>query len=183
MSELTPIPPDDVPEVSALLGDLRRLINDARERAAVAVNRELTLMYWHIGGRIRRDILREERATYGERIVQSLAGQLTAEFGRGYSLQNLLHMMGFAEVFPDEEILSTLSRQLGWSHFKEIIYLKDRLKREFYAEMCRLEKWSVRTLRAKIAGMLYERTTPRAKWRRSCWSSARGSPSSPARSA
>jgi predicted nuclease of restriction endonuclease-like (RecB) superfamily len=67
-------------------------------------------------------------------------------------------MIQFAEVFPDFQIVSTLSRQLGWSHFKEIIYLKEPLKREFYAEMCRLEKWSVRTLRARIGGMLYERT-------------------------
>jgi hypothetical protein len=65
----------------------------------------------------------------------------------------------FVEMFPDFQIVHALSRQLGWSHFKEILPIKDRLKREFYTEMCRLEKWSVRTLRAKIDGMLYERTT------------------------
>ena len=68
-------------DVTTLLGDLRRLIHEARERAAVAVNRELTLMHWHIGDRIRRDILREERAAYGEQIVSTLSRQLTAEFG------------------------------------------------------------------------------------------------------
>ena len=57
-----------------------------------------------------------------------------------------------------EQIVATLSRQLGWSHFKEIIYLNDQLKRDFYAEMCRIERWSVRTLRQKIQGMLFERT-------------------------
>ena len=67
-------------------------------------------------------------------------------------------MLKFAEGFPQTEIVSTLSRQLGWSHFKEIIYLNQPLQREFYAEMCRVERWSVRTLRAKIQGMLYERT-------------------------
>ncbi len=56
------------------------------------------------------------------------------------------------------EIVSTLSRQLGWSHFKEIIYQKDQLSRDFYAEMCRIERWSVRNLRGKIQGMLFERT-------------------------
>src|SRR5205807_10296142 len=50
------------------------------------------------------------------------------------------------------------SAQLGWSHFVELLPLDDPLKREFYAEMCRLERWSVRTLREKIAGMLYDRT-------------------------
>jgi predicted nuclease of restriction endonuclease-like (RecB) superfamily len=72
--------------------------------------------------------------------------------------KNLRHMIRFAEVFADEAIVSTLWRQLGWSHFKEIIYKKDPLQRDFYAEMCRIERWSVRTLRQKIDSMLYERT-------------------------
>jgi len=67
-------------------------------------------------------------------------------------------MVRFAEVFPEQEIVSTVSRQLSWSHFVEIIPLEDDLHRDFYAEMCRIERWSVRTLRQKIAGMLYERT-------------------------
>jgi len=67
-------------------------------------------------------------------------------------------MVKFAELFPEGSIVATLSRQLGWSHFKEIIPLKDDLQREFYAEMCRLERWSVRTLRERIQSMLYERT-------------------------
>jgi hypothetical protein len=158
-TDLTPTPANVVPDTSALLGDVRAIIQQARERAAVAVNTELTLMHWHIGDRIRRDILGEERAAYGEQIVQSLSAQLTQEYGRGYSKQNLLHMVRFAEIFCDASIVSTLSRQLGWSHFKEIIYLEHPLKRDFYAEMCRVEKWSVRALRAKIDGMLYERTT------------------------
>jgi len=67
-------------------------------------------------------------------------------------------MVRFAEVFPDQEVVLTLSRQLGWSHFIEIIYVKTDLQREFYAEMCRVERWSVRRLREKIGGMLFERT-------------------------
>jgi predicted nuclease of restriction endonuclease-like (RecB) superfamily len=67
-------------------------------------------------------------------------------------------MVQFAEAFEDEAIVATLWRQLGWSHFKQIIPLQDDLKRDFYAEMCRIERWSVRTLRHKIDGMLYERT-------------------------
>lgn len=62
-------------------------------------------------------------------------------------------------VFTEASIVATLSRQLGWSHFKEFIPLNQPLQREFYAEMCRVERWSVRTLRAKIQSMLYERTT------------------------
>jgi predicted nuclease of restriction endonuclease-like (RecB) superfamily len=67
-------------------------------------------------------------------------------------------MLNFAENFPDSAIVATLSQQLGWSHFKEIIPLKDELHRDFYAEMCRVERWSVRTRRAKIDSMLFERT-------------------------
>ena len=67
-------------------------------------------------------------------------------------------MVRFAEVFPDQRIAQTLSAQLSWSHFVELIPLEDSLKREFYAEMCRVERWSVRTLRHKIGHLLYERT-------------------------
>ncbi len=139
------LPVDNVePGVADLLADLRGLIHTARERAAIAVNRELTMMRWHIGDRIRTDIFREERAAYGERIVQSLSRQLTAEFGRGFGRTNLLYMMQFAETFPDLQIVQSLIGQLGWTHILLLLPIKDRLKREFYAEMCRLEKWSVR---------------------------------------
>jgi predicted nuclease of restriction endonuclease-like (RecB) superfamily len=83
---------------------------------------------------------------------------LAPEFGEGFGTRNLFRMVRFAEVFPDEPIVVTLSRQLSWSHFVEIIPFDDPLKRDFYAEMCRLERWSVRTLRDKIGGMLFERT-------------------------
>jgi len=67
-------------------------------------------------------------------------------------------MVRFAEIFSDLKIVSTLSTQLSWSHLVEIIPLKDGLQRDFYAEMCRIERWSVRTLRSKIGSMLFERT-------------------------
>ncbi len=67
-------------------------------------------------------------------------------------------MVQFAEVFPDEKIVAALRRQLGWTHFKSLIPIEDLLKREFYAEMCRIEGWSTRTLDKKIQSMLYERT-------------------------
>jgi hypothetical protein len=86
---------------------------------------------------------------------------LVPEFGRGFEEKTLRRMVQFAEVFPDPAIVATLGRQLGWSHFKEIIPLKSDLQRDFYAEMCRMEGWSVRTLRQKIGGMLYERSAPR----------------------
>lgn len=139
-----------------LLGDIRTLIESARGQVAQAVNAGLVLLYWNIGNRIRRDILQQKRAEYGEEIVPTVSAQLLPEFGDGFSARNI--MIRMAEVFPKVEIVATLSRQLGWSHFVEILTLEDSLKRDFYAELCRLERWSVRTLRAKIGSMLYERT-------------------------
>jgi predicted nuclease of restriction endonuclease-like (RecB) superfamily len=141
-----------------LFQDLRSLIIEARENVARQVNSALTVLYWRVGKRIRQDILKEERAGYGEQIVATLSQQLTEEFGEGGSRYNLSRMMRFTECFPDERIVATLSQQLGWSHFKEIIPFDDDLKRDFYTEMCRIERWSVRTLRQKISGMLFERT-------------------------
>jgi len=146
------------PAERRLLGDIRSLIETARERTAQAVNAGLVLLYWQIGDRIRREILGEKRAQYGEQIVHSLGAQLTVEFGPGFAEKNLRRMTQFAEVFPDERIVVTLSRQLGWSHFIAIIPRKDPLQRDFYAEMCRVERWSVRTLRKKIGTLLFERT-------------------------
>lgn len=142
----------------ALLPDLRHLILTAREQVARTVDSTLVLLNWEIGQRIRQDILREQRAGYGERIVATLSQQLVREFGDGWSRFNLARMLQFAERFPDAKIVATLSRQLGWSHFKEILPFEDPLAREFYAEMCRVERWSVRTLRQKIQSMLFERT-------------------------
>ncbi|MBI4425130.1 MAG: hypothetical protein HY554_15470 [Elusimicrobia bacterium] len=102
--------------------------------------------------------VKDKRAEYGQKIFQTLSGKLTTEYGRGFGLQNLFNMVRFAEAFPNAKIVQTLSAQLGWSHFVELISMTDPLKRDFYAEMCRLERWSVRALREKIGGMLYERT-------------------------
>ena len=141
-----------------LLTDLRELIQHGREQVARTVNAGLTLLYWHIGTRIRRDLLKGKRAQYGENIVQAVSAQLTREFGRGYSARNLFQMVRFAEAFPQARIVQALSAQLSWSHFVPIIHMEDSLKRDFYAEMCRIERWSTRALEKKIDGMLFERT-------------------------
>ncbi|WP_440593355.1 PDDEXK nuclease domain-containing protein, partial [Schlesneria sp.] len=141
-----------------LVSDLRRLIERSREQVAVTVNSTLVMLYWQMGRRIREDVLEEERAQYGQEILQTLSEQLIQEFGKGFSAKALWRMVQFAESFSDPEIVATLSRQLSWSHFVELIPLEDRLKRDFYAEMCRVERWSVRTLRHKIDHLLFERT-------------------------
>ena len=141
-----------------LVAELRQLISEARRQAAATVNVALTLLYWRVGDRIRRSILGSERAGYGERILATLSQELVGEFGRGFDVTNLTRMMKFAEAFPDEKIVASLSQQLSWSHFRELLPLERPLQREFYAEMSRVEGWSVRTLRGRIDSMLYERT-------------------------
>ena len=139
-------------------GEIRSLIEASRAQVVQSVNSALVTLYWQIGTRIRKDILGEERAAYGQQVVASLSRQLTEEYGSGFSARNLFNMIAFAEAFPKLKIVQTLSAQLSWSHFVEILQCKDKLQRTFYAEMCRVERWSVRTLREKIASMLYERT-------------------------
>jgi hypothetical protein len=118
-----------------LLSDIRKLIEETRSFVAITVNSGLTILHWQIGRRINDDILKGKRATYGEEIISTVSRQLVDEYGNGFSAKNLRHMMKFAESFPDSEIVSTLSRQLTWSHFKEIIYMKDPIQKEFYADL------------------------------------------------
>lgn len=141
-----------------LVNDLRKLIKAAREHAARTVNSALVGLYWQIGKRIREDILRQKRAEYGEQIVSALSAQLVAEYGRGFGRRNLFRMIRFAEAFSNEQIVSSLMTQLSWTHMIYLLPIDDPLKRDFYAEMCRIERWSVRTLQARIRSLLYERT-------------------------
>lgn len=148
-----------VDEVSGkLFNEIRSMIDAARKQVSRAVNTGLVMLYWHIGDRIRKEILGQGRAPYGGKIVATVSQQLTAVYGKGYTRTALSRMINFTEKYPKKEIVAMLSQQLGWSHFVELIPLKDKLKRDFYAEMCRIERWSVETLRKKIGGMLFERT-------------------------
>ena len=142
----------------ALLHEIRALIEDARRQVAHAANAGLTIAYWRIGKRLLTENLTDGRGEYGQKILATLSAELVREFGKGFSYSALTRMTRFAEQFPDERILATLLQELTWSHFTLLLPLKDPLAREFYAEMCRVERWSVRTLRQKIGGMLFERT-------------------------
>lgn len=141
-----------------LANEIKKLIEQSRQNVAIAVNSELTMLYWNIGRRINIEILKEKRAEYGKQIVYTLSAQLTQEYVNGWSEKQLRHCLRFAESFPDEQIVSALRRQLSWTHIKSIIYIEDVLKRDFYIEMCKMEHWSVRVLQERIQSMLYERT-------------------------
>lgn len=150
---------NDLTVSNSLILDLKQYIEQARNRVSVAVNSEITLMYWHIGERINRDVLGNQRAEYGKQIVATISEQLKAEYGeKGFDEKSIRRMMQFAQLFPDLQIVAPLVRQLSWSHFIIVMPLKDELQREFYLTMAAAEKWSKRVLQSKIDGMLYERT-------------------------
>ena len=106
MADIEKINPTEI--VSAeLLGDLRKIIDTARSHVAVTANYELTAMYWHIGDRINRDVLNNERAEYGQQMYET----------KSFELRNIQRMMQFARLLPDFQIVSTLLSKLSWSHF------------------------------------------------------------------
>lgn len=141
-----------------LFKDISTLIDDVKAQVAHYANSALTMLYWKIGHRINQDILKNKRAGYGEKITKQLANQLMLQYGGGFDVPNLTRMIRVAKLYPKPQIVATLSQQLSWSHFVKLVSIDDSLKRDFYTEMCRLEKWSVRNLRQKIDGMLFERT-------------------------
>jgi predicted nuclease of restriction endonuclease-like (RecB) superfamily len=141
-----------------LIEDLRKLIGQARQNVATTVNAGLTLLYWRVGKRMVDEVLGKERAAYGQQIVVSVARQLVQEYGPSFGDKNLRRMMQFAEVFPKEQIVVSLIRQLSWTHFIALLPIKDPLERDFYAELSRVEGWSVSRLRQKIDSMLFQRT-------------------------
>jgi len=147
-----------IPTNNRLLADVRHFIDVARQRVAGAVNAELTQLYWQIGRRINSELLQGQRAEYGKRVIAELARQLITDFGKGWSERQLRYCLRVAEIFPEVEILHTVCSQLSWSHLRLIIQIDDSLKRDFYLEICRLERWSVRQLQERINSLLYERT-------------------------
>ena len=138
-----------------LLDDIRGIIAQARERVARSVNHELTVAYWHIGKRlVEEEQNGKERADYGKRLVAELAGQLTQEFGAGFSANNLWLMRQFYTTFP---ILHALSGELTWTHYKLLVRLPDPEKRDFFIAEAIKNAWSVRQMERQINSLLYER--------------------------
>jgi predicted nuclease of restriction endonuclease-like (RecB) superfamily len=137
---------------------IRQLIETSKSQVMTQVNQALVLTYWNIGRMIKTTLVTSDRANYGEETLEQLAKQLSQEYGNGFGARNLLRMMRFYEGFSDEQILTTLSSKLSWSHFVELIRVEDPLKQEFYVKMCANERWSVRVLRDRMNGMLFERT-------------------------
>lgn len=140
-----------------LIANIIAQIESAKSHVALYTNSALVMLYWNVGKLLNNEILNNNRAEYGEQILPQLAEELTSLYGNGFDRPNLSRMVKFSKLYS-QEICVTLSQQLSWSHIIRLISIEDELKRNFYAEMCRLERWSVRTLRQKIDNMLFERT-------------------------
>jgi hypothetical protein len=117
-----------------LITELSQLIEQSKQQVLTQANSTLTLLFWQVGKRINEDILQNKRADYGKQIVPTLSTQLKERYGRNFEVGNLRRMMQFTEQFPDFQIVATLSRQLSWSHFRELIPLKSQEAKLFYAE-------------------------------------------------
>lgn len=146
------------PDNNNLLKSIVDLIDNSRNKVALVVNSELTLLYWNIGKQINEDILKNSRADYGKKIILELSQELTNKYGAGFSKKNIHNFIKFNELYPDNQIVYSLRTQLTWTHIRQLIYIEDDIKREFYIQMCIHERWSVRTLQGRIDSMLFERT-------------------------
>ncbi|MDD2889338.1 MAG: PDDEXK nuclease domain-containing protein [bacterium] len=138
--------------------EIKELILQTKNKVAIAINSELSLLYWQIGKKISNEILKDKRAEYGQKIIVELAKRLTQEYGKGWSEKQLRHCLRIAETFSDETILSAVRRKLSWTHIKILMYIDDSIKREFYTQIAINEKWSSRQLQERINSQLYERT-------------------------
>ena len=141
-----------------LYTDISGLIDVTQQKTLHEINKTGVLLYWHIGRRINHDLLKFNRAEYGANLVKNLADRLHTQYGRGFGLRVIQRCSRFEKLFPDERIIFSLCSHLKWTHFVSLLNIDSKLKREFYAEMCRIERWSTRELSRKIEDMLFERT-------------------------
>lgn len=142
-----------------LLTELSQLIEQSQQQVVSQANSTLTMLFWHIGNRINKEILQNKRADYGKRIVPTVSAQLEERFGRNFTEKNVRRMLQFAEQFPDNSIVVTLSRQLSWSHFLVLIPLKSQEAKLYYAQASATQTLGVRDLRKQISTKTFERSS------------------------
>ncbi len=156
--EITDVVKSDAQGEDQLFSDVCGMIDNVRKHIAVYVNSEICLVKWHIGKRIKEDVLYNQRAEYGKQIIKNLARKLTNKYGNGWSDRTLIHCIRAAYTFSEEEIVYAVRRQFTWTHLRSLMFVENPLARQFYMEMCRIEHWDTRTLDSKIDAQLFERT-------------------------
>ncbi|CBL45100.1 Protein of unknown function DUF1016 [gamma proteobacterium HdN1] len=145
-------------ELSTLHSDIRRILENARNRTRSAINSAMVEAYWLVGQRI---VLEEQqgesRAQYGKRTLETLSGELAQEFGAGFSYANLRNFRQFYLTYPNQQICYTLCSKLSWSHNRLIMRESDPAARDYYLQTCASEQWSVRQLERNIKTQDYRR--------------------------
>ena len=134
--------------------NIKELVISSRNKVYQTVNTEMLNLYWNIGKIIMKIQHGDERASYGDMVLDKLSHRLTDEFGKGFSSRNLRTMRKFYLMYP---IWKTVSSKLSWSHYLELIKIDEESKRSFYLNECINSKWSVRELQRQIGSLLYER--------------------------
>jgi predicted nuclease of restriction endonuclease-like (RecB) superfamily len=147
--------PSQSPEYEDLITQLKDRIRQARVRSALAVNRELVLLYWHIG----REILhRQVEQGWGSKVIDRIAQDLRQAFPemKGFSPRNLHYMRAFAETYTDESILQQVVANLPWGHNVRLMEaVKDPEARLWYAKQAIAQGWSRNILMTQIDQQLY----------------------------
>ena len=138
--------------------DVRRILAEARGKAYAAVNVAMVEAYWMIGRRIvEEEQAGNQRAEYGTRLMRGLSKQLSAEFGKGFSVTSIKDFKQFYLVFPDFEKSHALRGQLGWTHVRLIMRVENPAAREFYMQEAAEQQWSSRQLERSIRTLDFER--------------------------
>lgn len=144
--------------VNNVYDQISQMIELRKHRAKIMVNSEIIAMNWSIGKCLQDNVLKGEKGEYGQKVIAEIGRKLSSEYGNGFNKSTLFRMIQFYNEFPDVETVATLSQQLSWSHFVELLPIKDKTKRDFYTIMCINENWDVRKLRERKKSMLFERT-------------------------
>lgn len=143
-------------EINNIFDNIKELVINSRNKVYQTVNTEMLNLYWNIGKAIMEIQQGDKRASYGDTLLEKLSQKLTDEFGKGFSKRNQERMRKFYIYFP---IATTVSSQLSWSHYLEIIKIEENAKRNFYKNEAINSKWSVRELQRQRDSLLYERLT------------------------
>ncbi len=142
-------------DIAPIVTEIRQVISDARSTAARQVNSGLLAAYWQIGRILcEYEQTLPQRADYGKQTLRQLSKALTRELGKGFSVSNIQFMRRFYRDYPNQQ---TVSVNLSWSHYCELLSVSDPDKRSFYEKECLNSAWSVRELKRQMATSLYER--------------------------
>lgn len=133
---------------------IRSYVIDAQKHVYSAVNAAMVTAYWNIGKAVYEVCGENDRAAYGKQVLKYISERLTAEFGKGFSVQGLRNMRQFYLAFPDR---SKVREELSWSHYRLLMRVGDEDARMFYAEESVKAGWSVRQLQRQINTMFYHR--------------------------